>query len=175
MDLEFARTLYFREMDRRAHLDGAPTSRVAILGIIGGVFTYYSERLRFAGDPMKWFFIVCVAGAVLFSTLSIVWIIRSYFGYRWAYLPLPDELSAHYQSLVARCAENGFETADPDDLFKRHLQQRLIEASAQNTSSNHQRSELLYRGSFFLSVAVVFALLAGVPLLSSALAAVLNT
>ncbi|HEV7768840.1 MAG TPA: hypothetical protein VGQ76_27855, partial [Thermoanaerobaculia bacterium] len=151
MDLEFARTLYFREVDRRAHLDSAPTSRVAILGIVGGVFTYYSERLRFAGDPMTWFFIVCVAGAVFFSVLSIVWIIRSYFGYRWQYLPLPDELSAHFQSLMARHEEDRFESADPDELFERDLRHRLIQAATRNTLSNNQRSELLHRGSLFLS------------------------
>lgn len=174
MDIEFLKTLYFRELDRRAQLDGAPTPRVAILGVVGGVFTYYSERLELSHPFFTWFFLGCAAGAIVFSALSIIWIIRSYVGYTWAYLPYVDQLASHYQTLVAYHEEYATETAEPDRLFANHLRQRLVEATTQNTSNNNQRSELVYGASLFLSVAVVFALLAGLPLLSNALAAVLK-
>jgi hypothetical protein len=175
MDVEFLKTLYFRELDRRAQLDAAPTPRVAILGIVGGVFTYYTDRLDLTSILFTGFFLACAAGAIVFSTLSIFWIIRSYVGYTWAYLPFPDQLVNHYEALVEYHEEYATETADPERLFTNHLRQRLVEATTQNASNNNQRSELIYRASLFLSVAVVFALVAGVPLLSSALAKVLGS
>jgi hypothetical protein len=175
MDLELLKTLYFRELDRRVQLDAAPTPRVAILGIVGGVFTYYTDRLRFTNIPSTWLFLALAVGAIIFSSLSIAWIIRSYVGYTWAYLPFADQLASHYQTLVAYHEEYASETAEPERIFENHLRQRLVEATTQNASNNNQRSELIYRASLFLSVAIVFALLAGLPLLSHALEMVLKS
>jgi hypothetical protein len=167
MDIEFLKTLYFRELDRRVQLDSAPTPRVAILGIVGGVFTYHTDRLTLTDEWATLLFLSSAASAVIFSTLSVVWIIRSYVGYTWAYLPFADQLANHYETLVEYHEAYASETAEPERLFENHLRQRLVEATTQNASNNNQRSELIYRASLFLSVAVVFALLAGVPLLSN--------
>ena len=174
MDLDLAKTLYFRELDRRSELDGAPTFRVAILALLGGVFSYYTQHFSPARDLMSGLFLLSAAGTVAFAALAVVWIIRSYSGYTWAYLPFADQLQEHYESLVAYHAEYPSETQTAESLFSDHLRQRLIEAASRNASNNNQRSELIYRASFFLSVAVVFSLVAGLPVLSQGLATALR-
>lgn len=174
MDLELLKTLYFRELDRRFLLDAASTPRVAILGVVGGVFTYYAQRLHLTNELATWLFLACAAGAILFASLSIIWIIRSFVGYTWAYLPFVDELAAHQERLVGYHDEYATESADPQRIFENHLRKLLVETTTRNAANNHQRSELISNASTFLSIAVIFALLAGLPLLSHALATVLN-
>lgn len=174
MDLELLKTLYFRELDRRFLLDTAPTPRIAILGVVGGVFTYYAERLHLTNGLATWLFLACAAGAIVFASLSVAWIIRSYVGYTWAYLPFANELAAHFGRLAGYHDEYTSESADPQRTFENHLRGLLVETTTRNASNNNQRSELIARASLFLSMAVVFALLAGLPLLSHALAVVLK-
>ena len=141
---------------------------------MGGVFSYYTQHFVPSRDAMSALFLLSAAGAVLFAALAVVWIIRSYSGYSWAYLPFADQLEEHYESLVAYHAEYPSETQTAETLFSDHLRQRLIEAASRNASNNNERSELIYRASLFLLLAVVFSLVAGLPVLSRGLAAALR-
>jgi hypothetical protein len=174
MDLELAKTLYFRELDRRAELDGAPTLRVAVLALLGGVYSYYIQHFQANAGWMSLLFVAGAGGALLFSVLAVAWIIRSYVGYAWAYLPFAQQLEAHFEELAEYHAQFGAEARTAEEMFETQLRQRLIEAATRNASNNNRRSELMVRASFFLSVAVVFSLISGVPLLSEALAATLR-
>ena len=173
VDLDLAKALYFRELDRRTELDGTPTMRVAILALLGGLFSYYSQRFVVECDLPSVVFIIGTAGAIFFAVVAVIWIIRSYVGFTWAYLPFPDQLESHFQALVEYQAQYAFETA-PEVLFAAHLRQRLIEAASQNASNNNQRAELIYRASLFLSIAVIFSLVAGAPVLFRSLSAALR-
>ena len=169
MDLEFAKLLYFRELDRRAELDSAPTFRVAILALLGGVFSFYMQHFQPASNVLSILFLASAAATVFFSVLSVIWIIRSYSGYVWAYLPLPEQLATHYEELVEYHSRYPSETNTAETLFATHLRQQFIEAASRNARNNNRRSEFIYRASLFLSVAVVFSLLAGLPVLSEGL------
>lgn len=136
------------------------------------MFTFYAERLRFTDGVRNWLFIACAAGAILFAALSIIWIIRSYSIFSWANIPLPDELARHHQALTEHFEAYGSTSAEAARIFERQLRLRLIKAASRNTVKNNQRSELIFQASVFLSVAVIFTLLAGLPLLSFALAAI---
>lgn len=174
MDLDLAKTLYFRELDRRAELDGAPTLRVAVLALLGGVYSYYIQHFRPGADGMSLLFVVGAAGALLFALLAVAWIIRSYVGYAWRYLPFAKQLEASYEEIREYCTQFGPETMAPEEMFETHLRRELIEAATRNASNNDQRSELMVRSSLFLSGAVVCSLISGVPLLSQGLAAMLR-
>jgi hypothetical protein len=173
VDLDLAKTLYFRELDRRTELDGAPTMRIAILTLLGGLFSYYSQRFIIQHDLPSVVFVVATAGTVCFAVAAVVWIIRSYVGFTWSYLPFPDQLESHFQALVEYQSLYSFDTS-PEQLFQTHLRQRLIEAASQNASNNNQRAELIYRASLFISIAVIFSLAAGAPVLFRSLSTVLG-
>jgi hypothetical protein len=117
---------------------------------------------------------VCAAGAIAFSALSIIWIIRSYAIFSWTYIPAPDELERHHQALVEHYGRFGMAKTDAGRVFENQLRWRLIKAASRNALTNNQRSELIFQVSVFLSIAVIFTLVAGLPLLSSALTAVLQ-
>jgi hypothetical protein len=174
MDLEFLKTLYFRELERRAQLDSAPTFRVAVLALIGTVMSYYLQRFTLANTLGSWLFILCAGGVIFFSTLSIVWIVRIYVGFDWEYLPTAKELRNYERALFEYHAQYGIDGQTPSALFNSHLEKLLVSAATRNTSNNNTRSEWLYRASLFLSCAVVGTLLAGAPVLFQAFAFVVQ-
>src|SRR5947207_2770401 len=101
MTLDFAQALYFRELDRRFQLDSAPTTRVAAIGLIAGTFSFYGSRYTPEGAVLPWIFLASIAGAMIFGTLAIAWIVRCYAGYEWSYLANPQNLLDHYAQLKA--------------------------------------------------------------------------
>src|SRR5690242_17096846 len=101
MTLEFAQDLYFRELDRRTALDAAPTLRIGAIALIAGAFSVYSTKYSVTGNFLSWLFILGGGGVIVCSVLSIIWIIRSYVGYRYGYLSSPVALLEHYRKLEA--------------------------------------------------------------------------
>ena len=57
--------------------------------------------------------------------------------------------------------------------FENYLKDCYIQAASRNMRNNNTRSELLYRGSFFIALAVLLTLLAGIPVLHSLLSNVI--
>ncbi|MGZ5442973.1 MAG: hypothetical protein ACXW5U_13045 [Thermoanaerobaculia bacterium] len=172
MDLEFAKTLHFRELDRRVELDQAATYRVAIVGVVGGVFTYYSDKLPLNAS-LHWLFVICAAAALVFSTLAIIWLVRSFVGYNWKYSAYPSELLAHYRELVSYVQQYAI-TTPVSDLFNEQVRDRLVAAATVNMQNNNLRAALLYRASLFIVSAVVATLIGGIPLVFHALRAVVE-
>jgi hypothetical protein len=168
--LEFAQSLYFRELDRRVQLDSAPTVRIAALGLIAGTFSFYTGRYAPAGIFLPWLFLVCLGGAMFFGALSIVWIIRSYAGFEWRYLANPAKLLEYYVEIKRLNSTGPSPGLEPDEVFAAGLVENLVKAAAHNFRNNNVRSQLLYHASIFLSWAVLFTFLAGVPVLFEALA-----
>ena len=169
MKLEFVQSLYFRELDRRFQLDSAPTVRVAALGFLAGVFSFYTARFHPTDLFSAWFFLLCVAGALAFGALTVIWILRSFAGFEWAYLGNPATLLEHYRELEKSAAAGSLAGRQPSEVFEAGLLERLVAATAHNARNNNTRSQLLYQSSIFLAIGVGFTILAGVPVLSEAL------
>ena len=170
MTLEFAQTLYFREIDRRFQLDAAPTVRVAALGLLGAIFSFYIGRYQPSGRFLPWLFLICVAGALVSGALAVIWIVRSYAGFIWQYLPSAARLIAHYHDLEIAANRAPAGTLDAKQVFETGLIEHLAAAAAHNARNNNIRSELLYYASSFIASAVAFTFLAGVPVLFESLA-----
>jgi hypothetical protein len=168
MKTERAETYYFKELDRRKDLDSAPTFRVAVLALVGGVFSYYTQHLALTQGWLSWLFLVAAGAVVVFAALSIIWMVRLYVGFSWGYLPSPELLEGYYRELCDYGEKFGFDSGGPEEAFDKYLGAKYVEAATLNVRNNNARSELLYRASFFLAIAVFFTLLAGVPLLFQA-------
>jgi hypothetical protein len=168
--LELAQSLYFRELDRRVQLDGAPTIRVGALGLIAGIFSFYIDRYTPNGLFLPWMFLFCLAGTLVCSVLAAIWIIRSYAGYTWQYIATPDKLLAFYRDIQARADRGALQGAEPVAVFEEGMTKKLIMSAAHNARNNNARSELLYYSSIFIAWAVLFTFIAGIAVLFEAFA-----
>jgi hypothetical protein len=159
MDTSFIKELYFREIERKQEFDSAPGVPIAVLTVVGGVFTFYLKSFLWIDTVLSLLFGVLLLVAGVFAVLTVVWIIRSYIGAEYEYLPYADELFGHYNDLQgffddAKAASEDF-TAD--------LRVRMVEATTANQYNNNRRSELLFGTKRFLAGLVVATLLAAIP------------
>lgn len=164
MKLDLAKELYFRELDRRAQLDSAPTFNVVVLTLLTALFSYYASAYENRGLSSSLIFLGCLSGATVCSVGAIVYILRSYVGFVWSYLPYPRTLLEHHQALKAYHAEHGLDSGTPDDVFEDFLRERLVSAATENAANNNARSELQYAARRFIVVSVILAIVAGLPL-----------
>lgn len=102
--------------------------------------------------------------------MTVIWIIRSYLGYTYSYLPYASELKSYWRDLQGYREEYMLEESASRLLFQEALEERLVEAVTHNSFNNNSRSELLYGASRFLAAYVVFALLAGLPVVAGGVA-----
>jgi len=170
LDFDFLKELYFHELDRRDRLDQAPTLRVAVLALGAGLFTYYLDLYALGDDILGGIFLFAGCGAIVSGLLTIIWIIRSYLGYTYSFLPYASQLEKYWRDLQRYRREYQLEEDASRLLFQEALEERLVEAVTHNSFNNNSRSELLYGASRFLAAFVVFALLAGLPVVAGGVA-----
>ena len=163
MDLEFTKTLYFRELDRRAQVDSGSSFRIGVLALLAGVFVYYLNTYTMSNFWCGAFFVLCATTSALFAFLAIISIIRVYVGFQWSYLPYPGQMLQYHQALQAYQAHYG---ESSPDAFSEYLLHALIESATANMINNNSRSEHLYAASRSLSIAVVSTMLAGIPVIT---------
>lgn len=168
MDRAFLKELYFRELDRRDQLDAAPTLRIAVLALVGGVFSSYFRALRMDSSILTWIFLSAAMGALVFAVLTVIWIVRSYVGFSWEHLPYASDLGSFYDSLVHYEQTYELASGTADTMFDEDLCLKLQTAATTNAYNNNARSELIYAASRFLAGVVVCTLLGGVPVVIQA-------
>ncbi len=164
MDVKRAETFYFKELERRRDLDAAPTLRIAALALLGGVFSFYVKVFDLNGGIWSSMFLVCAAVVIVFASLAVIWIMRLFVGYSWGYMPCPDDLGAYFDTLV-EYHDKYHPKKTANQMFEAHLRGLFIQAASLNMRNNNARSELLYRASFFLTIAVLLTLISGIPVL----------
>ena len=163
MDIEFAKMLYFRELDRRSQLDPGSNFRVGVLALLAGVYVYYLNTYTMSNLWCGVLFVLCAIISALFALLAIISIIRVYVGFQWSYLPYPEQMLRYHQDLQAYQADYG---ESSPDAFSEYLLLALIESATTNMANNNSRSEHMYAASRALSIAVVSTMLAGIPVIT---------
>lgn len=161
---EFAKELYFRELDRRDQLDSSSTFRVAVVTLLAGLFSYYSSAYRADELGQPWLFLLCAIGAAVAVSVAIILVVSSFIGYTWAYLAPASDLLSYYQNLVAYERDHGIDGSSAAHEFERALVERFVAAASHNVLNNNSRSEKLYLASRLIAIAVVLGLVAGLPL-----------
>jgi hypothetical protein len=162
---EFAKELYFRELDRRVQLDGAPSFRVIAIGLIAGLFTQYFKVYSGAGLPAPRVLVALAGAASICCGGADIQIVRSYLGYDWQILAPAQQLLGYYYELQHYRDAYGEESdPDADSTFADYLRLRMVEAASANNSNNNTRSERLYSASRLIAFAVGAALLGGAVL-----------
>lgn len=169
MNVDFAKELYFRELDRRAALDAAPTMRIAALASLAAIFSFYASHYDPAGAFLPRLFVLFAAGALCFGSLAAIWILRAYLGFEWQYLANASKLLEHFNLLEAAEGEGKTGPRTATQLFESRLVDMLVAAAAHNARNNNARSTLLYYSGIYLAIAVICTMLAGAPVLSQAL------
>lgn len=161
MDLSFAKDLYFREFDDKAHLDNRLGLYVVLLSSIGGALAYLF-RLSLTDD--SWLHLLALGTCCMASipyALAIIWVVKAMFDYTWEKLPSPEVLLTYRSQLVSYYKANpSVEGSDTSD-FEGFLIKKLASAAETNSANNLARSARYNRASRFLVWVLILGAISG--------------
>jgi hypothetical protein len=100
-DFSFFKELHNAELSRRDNLNASLSFPVGILTLVGGAI--FGMLTKISPPFIGW---KAVLGVMLIAVAaclvtSAIYLIKAYWGYKYMYLPLPDELLVHRNALVS--------------------------------------------------------------------------
>ena len=152
-DLDFYKSIYDRELNRRKNLDDSITIPIGIISLLIGLISFFYTNADYKVIIMNDYKILSLFGlSILSMTMSIVFIIKSYnnflrgFNYpNFAYLRQIRELQTktipNYNNKV---------TLEKKMSFESELIGRLITITDENTKINDRRSFDSYLAKTFI-------------------------
>ncbi|UPU35736.1 hypothetical protein M1B72_20200 [Geomonas paludis] len=160
----FYEKLYFHEIEMREKLNSRIQVPLAILMSVVGFLAFMFRNFINSGDKvcLGFFVFLYILSAITIMT-GLVYLIRSYYGYEYSFLPSAAETEKYRLLLI----ETYKEFSDSDNLVERYfteyLQKYYIECSTNNTENNDRRGLFLHFTNKFIVLSCVFAFLSFVP------------
>lgn len=170
-DSSFFKELHAAELARRDSLNAGLSFPVGILTLAGGAVFAMSARVSAPFEGWN-----AVLGVMLFVAAgclaaSAFYLVRAYWNYTYKYLPLPDELLAHRDALVAyHVARNEpLEAAQKKGVadFLSDLEKTCATYGRINALNNESKSARIFRANSFLIGAIAATILCA-PVYASA-------
>jgi hypothetical protein len=157
------------EIDRSYKLDGAINLPTAIVTVLLGVGSFYLEHLpEIKGRSLAIVFYVMMVLFFACLIATMVCLLLSYFRYRYRMLSDPKEIFAFDEGLREHYDPEKYDVAIPegttlDEQVKKEVRENLIgqylESAAQNRVRNLQRTDWLYRSTYYLVGSLSFLMI----------------
>jgi hypothetical protein len=161
MDLNLCKEFYFFEIKRNEEMGGRLNLPFTVLSILGGIVAYIVQNFYF---EMGWLsvifglFIFLATGSII---ISIYYLIRSYHGYIYEYLPTVFDLNEYHTSLKNYYRGDTFDEKIKEE-FSSFLKDNLIKATLKNTWNNDKKSAFFHDANKFLICAFILTLLGSI-------------
>lgn len=164
---------YFFEHERHEKLNARLGIPITVLTVIFGIITYFVRNIL----PIKTglfhiifysLFLLVIASVVL----TIFHLIKSYYNYEYAFLPLPSDLRSDINNISDYYENPYFEDWTPDmtkikinedinELFLKYYS----DCSQKNTENNDKKSKHLHLASSMIIVTIIALFLTSIPFL----------
>ncbi len=162
---EIYREHYFFEINRKHQLTSQLGIPIGVLTILGGVIAFFVKSVQYIAD-VKW---IMLAAIVLISMFflgrTIYYLIRSYYGYTYRYIPTPKEIEKYREELVAYYEAEGTPEGDPGTEIKDFLLDRYAICTHENTINNDSKSAYFHKANTSLIFTLILVILCSIPYL----------
>jgi hypothetical protein len=156
MNLELAKTLYFRELDGKVQQDGKLGTYAALLSALGAALAFVMARVWPSPTPLLKISLALSVVSVILFFIAVVWLFRAMVGSGYELLPLSRELLGHWEELSAYYSAYPSTPGSPADDFDHELLLRLTSAASTNALNNRVRSARFdIEGRLLLAVVVL--------------------
>lgn len=160
MDFNFAKELYFRELDGRFQQDARTSTNVGLLSLVGGLLAILIRAMWPAESWLSLIGLLFCGIAVILYLMAVIYVLRATLGYIYESLPPADVLLKHSEDLSTYYRDNPEVEGNAEVDFSDFLTRKMVSATARNWSNNLSRSARYYRASQLLAFVVIFAVLA---------------
>ena len=161
--LEFFRSSYEKESERRAQLSAQLPIPVGIFTVIGGGFYGMVQGLHLPLRGLEVATAILLTGVVVCAVGADWYLVCFQFGHKYRYLPSPQAIDDYRAKLSAHYATQGRYGAIVEDELETNLERNYINYATWNSIRNDRKTQYLYKTNSWLAVCGLFALAASVP------------
>ena len=156
--------LYFNELDRREKLSSRLNIPLAILVAIIGFMSFMLKNaprdIETIWHTVFWIFFIATCIAIVVGA----WFFKSsWFGHTDKLLPTANETENYRETLIELYEEYEEKDALVETVLKEYLYNYYKQFSSENTTNNDARAYHLYRATYAITVAVLFAFISFIP------------
>lgn len=166
-EFSFCKEHYFRELDRKSALTNALALPIGISTLISSGLVYAATEIGVVDSRSDLLTISLLLGGTISLIIAIICLCRSYLGYTYQYIPAFADLRSYRIKLLDYYQDEH----DADGLSKADMNTYIFEkiaVSAQNNfDNNNRKSGYIYLANRALVIALVFLLLAIIPIVFS--------
>ena len=160
---QFNKEHYFFEVNRRHQLTSALAIPTGVLSFLGGALLVIAKDLEAPLGILEKIQLSLVVVSAILMSVTIYFLIKSYFNYSYGYIATPKELKEHFEALVAYYSNNGGSRQDAEKELEEYINSEYAEHTHRNIQNNDTKSSYLHRANGFLIASLVFIILAGLP------------
>ena len=170
MDFDFIKDQYSFELERKNQLSIALNLPTGVLIVLGSLLGFFAKEFPYDLSPVITiiFFLILGIAMILFF-IAVCYLIQSFFGYKYSFIPTPGRLKDYYDKLLhhhrslydyyksleeyygVEPKENDY--PKPEELakqdFQEFLSQKYISATNKNAKNNNSKSARLHSAKFF--------------------------
>lgn len=161
----FFKELYEAELERREKITSSLVIPIGILSLLGSGIIYLIQKLEFFIDFINTMVLIILIVATIFFCYSVYYLIKSYFGYTYKFLPTPKELEQYWNKLreYYKTQDVDYKTADAE--FEQYIENSYVDSTTENTWNNDSKSEYLHKANRAMVWCLVLILACSFPVL----------
>lgn len=164
--------MYYYELEQKEKLNNRVTTPMAVITLLLGLAVFYFKGIKdIELNTYGWIFFTVYGVCILFIFIAIVLVFKSYYNYRYSYLPKPEIIESDINDIVAYYDSN-YEIYFSDKGLKKDLIEEEIDnilysyykkATTRNIEMNERKFKYLrYTGNILL-LTLLFAGLSIIP------------
>ncbi|MCH8296048.1 hypothetical protein IH992_33635, partial [Candidatus Poribacteria bacterium] len=164
------REKYKFEFEHKQQLTTSLTFPVGVLVVLGGLLGTIAKQFSYESVYLTYVLFFLLGFAVIAFLMAIYFIVRSYHGYAYSYVPTPSEMREHYDALVRYYQEVEGDDQIPEVITKRteedfddFLRRKYVHAIEVNIWENELKMRYLYYARSSLIAVLVLTLLCSIP------------
>jgi len=163
LDLDFLKSRYDFELQRREQQTASLGLPVAVLGGLGSVIALMARSFTWTEIKLTIAFAPLITMGVVAFVACMVFLSRVYHRQTYVYLPKLADLDVTLKEWRDFYQEAKVEEPADEDFFEHEFRKRIIDATDRNTDTNDERSAMLYWARVWLLTVLCLTTFAGIP------------
>jgi len=153
------RQRYYFETQRQDRIKSNLSIPLSLIVLVFGVMVFYLKHLYLFinTDYISILFVVVFTTTILLIFLDIYYLIKSFYNYKYSYLPEPKEMKKYFEGMEEYCQKIG-----KDEALRKEIDNQMeiwfMEGAQKNMSNNDKRSGFIHRSNttmIFIIISVI--------------------
>lgn len=170
---DFYKEHYLLEVNRRQELTNSIALPVGVLSVLVSAILMLAKEIDYPLDKIEYFQLVMILISLFFCGLSLFFLIRSYFGYKYEYIATPKEIKKYFDDLIAHYIGIGLSPVDArkqaEDETLEQIDSQYAERTHKNTVNNDTKSYYLHKANNALIYSIISTIITGLPYVTNSI------